>query len=53
MTCTTYTRSARTALRVSFARAPYKEIPFAELVSAQTAPGGAFWAPRPRHTTCS
>jgi len=39
MTCTIYTRCARTALRVSLARALDKEISFAELVSAQDAPG--------------
>jgi len=39
MTCTTYTRCARTALRVSLARALDKEISFAEAVSAQAAPG--------------
>jgi hypothetical protein len=61
MTCTIYTRCARTALQagnagqagVAFvsasqampmalvARAPKKEISFAELVSAQARPGGA------------
>jgi hypothetical protein len=61
MTCTNYTRCARTAAKVGnagqagvafgsasqampralAARAPKKEIPFAELVSAQSAPGGA------------
>jgi hypothetical protein len=41
MTCTTYTRCARTAFSALTARAPQKEIPFAELVSAQGAPGGA------------
>jgi hypothetical protein len=39
MTCTTYTRSARTATSAQFARAPEKEISFAEAVSAQAAPG--------------
>jgi hypothetical protein len=62
MTCTTHTRSARTATRdgragqagtafttgvasdafvASLARAHEKEISFAEVVSAQEAPGGA------------
>jgi hypothetical protein len=41
MTCTTYTRGARTAFWAKSARAHEKEIPFAELVSAQDAPGGA------------
>lgn len=41
MTCTTYTRCARTALRVSLARALDKEISFAELVPAQARHGGA------------
>jgi hypothetical protein len=42
MTCTTYTRCARTATTAPLARAHEKEkIPFAELVSAQDAPGGA------------
>jgi hypothetical protein len=41
MTCTTYTRCARTAFRAPLARAHEKEISFAELVSAQGAPGGA------------
>jgi hypothetical protein len=39
MTYTIYTRSARTALRALDARAPEKGISFAEVVSAQTAPG--------------
>jgi hypothetical protein len=39
MTCTNYTRSARTALTALVARAPEKEISFAEAVSAQAAPG--------------
>jgi hypothetical protein len=42
MTCTIYTRCARTAFWALDARAPEKEISFAELVSAQEArPGGA------------
>jgi hypothetical protein len=41
MTCTIYTRSARTAFRAMDARAHEKEISFAELVSAQARPGGA------------
>jgi hypothetical protein len=41
MACTNYTRCARTAFPAPFARAHEKEIPFAELVSAQRAPGGA------------
>jgi hypothetical protein len=41
MTCTNYTRCARTAFRALDARAPEKEISFAELVSAQARPGGA------------
>ena len=41
MTCTIYTRSARTAVLALVARAHEKEIPFVELVSAQVAPGGA------------
>jgi hypothetical protein len=41
MTCTIYTRCARTALTAPLARAPKKEISFAELVSAQARPGGA------------
>jgi hypothetical protein len=39
MTCTNYTRCARTALRATTARAHEKEISFAETVSAQAAPG--------------
>ena len=39
MSFSTYPRCARTALRVSPARAPHKEISFAEAVSAQAAPG--------------
>jgi hypothetical protein len=34
-----YPRSARTTFRVSTARAPQKEISFAEAVSAQAPPG--------------
>ena len=41
MTCTNYTRCARTALRATTARAHEKEISFAETVSAQAAPGEA------------
>jgi hypothetical protein len=41
MTCTNDISSARTAFRAKSARAHEKEIPFAELVSAQRAPGGA------------
>jgi hypothetical protein len=41
MTCTDYIRCARTAFTVPLARAHEKEIPFAELVPAQDAPGGA------------
>jgi hypothetical protein len=39
MTCTNYIRCARTAIWATTARAPKKEISFAEVVSAQTAPG--------------
>jgi hypothetical protein len=41
MTCTNDIRCARTAFTAPLARAHEKEIPFAELVSAQDAPGGA------------
>jgi hypothetical protein len=41
MTCTNDIRCARTAVTALIARAHEKEIPFAELVSAQGAPGGA------------
>ena len=41
MTCTIYTSCARTAFRALDARAPEKEISFAELVSAQARHGGA------------
>jgi hypothetical protein len=41
MTCTIYTSCARTAFRALDARAPKKEISFAELVSAQARHGGA------------
>jgi hypothetical protein len=41
MTWTTYIRCARTTCSVPLARAHEKEISFAELVSAQDAPGGA------------
>jgi hypothetical protein len=40
MTCTNYTRSARTALMALVARAPEKEISFAEVLSAQATTGG-------------
>ena len=40
MTCTNYTRSARTALGALDARAPEKEFSFAEAVSAQATTGG-------------
>jgi hypothetical protein len=39
MSLSNYTRSARTALTALVARAPEKEFSFAEVVSAQTAPG--------------
>jgi hypothetical protein len=41
MTCTIYTRCARTAVSALVARAHEKEISFVELVSAQARPGGA------------
>jgi hypothetical protein len=41
MSLSNYPRSARTASSASLARAPEKEISFAELVSAQEAAGGA------------
>jgi hypothetical protein len=40
MTCTNYTRSARTALTALVARAPEKEFSFAEVLSAQATTGG-------------
>jgi hypothetical protein len=39
MSLSNYTRSARTALTALVARAPQKEISFAEAVSAQTTHG--------------
>jgi hypothetical protein len=40
MTCTIYTSCARTALTALVARAPEKEISFAEVLSAQATTGG-------------